>query len=276
MKINIAYFTSTGNTLWLAQKAKKIFANNNHQVELFEVVKSDQKFFYNCDVIGIFYPVWSSNLPDPLRNVISNHTADGNNKKIFLIGNCAQFTGDTGLYWKKVLRNKGFEVFYIDHVEMPLNLNLPGFNFWDIPTGEKKNKILSTAEDRIEDICSNILTFKNREEGKSFYEKLGGYSQRFFYWIENVWKWMFSVDQERCTYCKLCYKICPTKNIVLKNKNKIEFGSNCILCLKCYNLCPENAVLIGKWSKNTNKYQRYKGPCKEIGPVIYRNYVNDE
>ena len=270
MKINIAYFTSTGNTLWLARKAKRIFETNNHQVQLFEVVKSGDNFFYNCDLIGIFYPVWSSTLPEPFRKIISNHKKAEGNKKIFLIGNCAQFTGDTGLYWKKKLQKKGYKVFYLDHVEMPLNLNLPGFNFWDIPTGEKKEKILSTAEKRIKNICDNILNFKKREEGKSFYDKMGGYSQRLFYWIKNVWKWMFYVDQKRCTYCKLCYQICPTKNIIFKNNNRIEFNSNCILCLKCYNLCPENAVLIGKRTKDTKKYQRYEGPSKKVEPVIYR------
>ncbi|MDP8258456.1 MAG: hypothetical protein P9L90_03435 [Candidatus Aadella gelida] len=40
MIINLLYFTSTGNTLWLVQEAKKIIEEKGHTVNLFESVKA--------------------------------------------------------------------------------------------------------------------------------------------------------------------------------------------------------------------------------------------
>lgn len=39
MKIHISYFTSTGNTLWIAKTMQALFENEGHTVRLFEAIK---------------------------------------------------------------------------------------------------------------------------------------------------------------------------------------------------------------------------------------------
>ena len=273
MKINIGYFTSTGNTLSLGLKAKEIMERQGHSVELCEIIKDASDFQQkDCEIIGFFYPVWGSNPPDPLVDYLTN-MPEGNGKKLFLIGNCCAFTGDTGLRWKKILQKKGYNVFYISHIIMPTNINIPWLPeniIKQVPGEEELKKILSEAEKKLKSICCAILNNKQKTEGRGPFSRLGGYLQRKFYWTANWYKSRFSINEKLCIKCGLCYRICPTNNISRKENGEITFGSKCILCVKCYNLCPKNAILICQQSTNDKKYRRYKGPDKTIKPIEYR------
>lgn len=269
MRIEIGYFTSTGNTLWLLIKAKKLMEDQGHTVHIFDVVTDGLTYTTCADMVGIFYPVWGSSLPDPIRTRIPN-MEQGNGKPMFLIGNCAVFTGDTGMYWKNIIEKKNYNVFYVDHLLMPININVPGFNWWRVPEQEKKENILKKAEKRLQVVCDSILASERKTDGTSLLAVIGGNFQRKCYGIINIWKKMLSIDTDRCSFCGLCYKMCPTENITIIHNKEIQFGSTCILCLKCYNLCPQNAVLVGKSSRDSTKFRRYTGPFSTQRFLLYR------
>lgn len=48
------------------------------------------------------------------------------------------------------------------------------------------------------------------------------------------------IQEELCTECRICEKICPVQAITLSPYPKI--GENCIYCFQCVRNCPENAV----------------------------------
>jgi ferredoxin len=235
---------------------------------LFEAIQDGLGFAEECDLIGILYPVWGSTLPDPLQELVRELPA-GNGKRVFLVGTCAAFTGDTGMFWKRALEERGYDCFYLDHVVMPSNVGIPGFNMWPAPDIEERDRILGRAEARLAEIVAAILAGERKTDGTGWLDKLGGGSQRAFMGVVDIWKRMMAVDTERCSSCGLCVRMCPAENIRLLADGRVQFGSACIFCLKCYNLCPENAVLIGKASRNDRRFRRYKGPS-EIKPVLYR------
>jgi len=270
MTINILYFTSTGNTLWLVREAKKIIEEKGHTVNLFEAVKAGPEFAENCDMIGVFYPVWGSNMPDPVREKM-NGMKERRGKKVFLVGNCAVFTGDTGMYWKKILETKGYDVFYVDHLIMPININIPGWNLWKVPDRDKQDKIFAEAGFRLKELCASVLEGKRKIDGTSPFSRIFGAIQRVgLEPFTNMAKKYFMCDSEKCVRCGLCYRMCPRNNITIDEDKGAVFGTDCIICMKCYNLCPVNAVLVDKGSRDDKRYRRYKGPGRDIKPVEYR------
>ena len=273
MKINIGYFTSTGNTLWLGLKAKELMEKQGHTVELYEIIKDQVKFTEDkCDLKGFFYPVWGSNPPDPMVDYLMN-MPEVKGEKLFFVGNCCAFTGDTGLRWKKILGKKGYDVFYMNHIIMPTNINIPWLPenvIKKVPVEDELKNILSKAEGKIKEVCEAILRGEKKTEGRGPISRLGGFMQRTFYWTADAYKSRYSVNKEKCVKCGLCYRVCPTGNISRSDEGEISFNKKCILCVKCFDLCPVNAVLICKKSKDEEKYRRYKGPSQDIKPVEYR------
>ena len=272
MVINILYFTSTGNTLWLAGQAKKLIEEKGHTVNLFEAVTTGPEFAENCDMIGVLYPVWGSDMPDPVRERMRG-MKEGRGRKVFLVGDCAVFTGDTGMHWKKILGRKGYDVFYVDHLTMPININVPGWNLWKVPGKEKQDRIFAEAGARLEKLCSSVLEGKSKVDGTSPFSRLFGAIQRAgLESFTNMAKKYFMCDSAKCVRCALCYRMCPRNNITIDKDKGALFGTDCIICMKCYNLCPKNAVLVDKGSSDDKRYRRYKGPGRGIEPVLYRTY----
>ena len=272
-KINIAYFSSTGNTLWLCQQASNLWQNMGHTVQLFEVVTESDAFIESCDsadICGFFYPVWESSLPHPFRKLVSD-MHHGNKKKFFLLGCCAGASGDTGIYWKRIINKTGYDVFYVDHVYLPINSVFPWWNVVKVPKKEIQKKMFRIAETKLKKMCADIIHHKRKYVGWGPHSKLLGVMQRLVFekWgVLDLWKKMLYADTKECKECKLCIRMCPTGNISFNKDGKIEFGSNCILCVKCYNLCPMNAVHMGPKTKDLKRYTRYKGP-ESIKPILY-------
>jgi len=277
MKINIGYFTSTGNTFWLAERAKNMM-ERKHDVELFEAVSSGSKFLYECDLAGIVFPVWDTLMPEPLINAVENFDKDDNRKvpdKLFLLGNCAKFFGDAGIYWKKRIENSiNIDVFYFNYFVMPRNVHIPGYNWWDLRPLQERKKLMRDAESKLEDVCKQLINFERRKNIElTMYERIGSLAKRRFNFIKKFWARMLKVEEERCIDCHLCYKMCPTNAIDIPEYEKISIkfqASKCILCLRCFNLCPEDAVLVGNKSKDVEEYKRYKGPRENFQPTFYR------
>ena len=173
MRINIVYFTSTGNTLWLAEKSKEIIEQQGHKVKLYEVINDGDAFLKDdCDMIGIYYPVWDYLMPKPLHDFVVEKMSDGKGRKIFLIGDCAGSIANTNLKYKKILDEKGYDTFYLNHFYMSCNFNIPWFPFMvftKVLEGEGLKKNLDKCEAKLRKICSAVLNLETRFEGKGFF-----------------------------------------------------------------------------------------------------------
>ena len=66
-------------------------------------------------------------------------------------------------------------------------------------------------------------------------------------------------DNEKCSSCGLCIKICPCDTLKMNDKKiKMKEIIECMACGDCVAFCPENAISL------TRNY-RYTGFCKTIG-----------
>jgi formate hydrogenlyase subunit 6/NADH:ubiquinone oxidoreductase subunit I len=70
-----------------------------------------------------------------------------------------------------------------------------------------------------------------------------------------------SYDREKCTGCKLCVRICPTKAIeFIPEEKKVKvFVSRCCFCAQCVEICPVDALamtdefLLSNYDKYANE-----------------------
>ncbi|MEI6055207.1 MAG: EFR1 family ferrodoxin [Lentisphaerota bacterium] len=266
MKINIIFFTSTGNTFFLVLKAKYFLEKAGHNVGIFDSVISNFEEVANCDAIGIFYPVWMSNMPDQLQGFCRKLLKSSIKRNLFFIGNCASGKDNSGSYWKKKFENKGHKVLYVAMLQMPSNFNI---SVLARETSEKEIVSLKdNASAKLENICRDISEGIIKDLGKGFAASIYAI-QRLFFYMKSKWSYKYlKVVEPKCTKCHLCVKLCPMQNIQSGTDGAISFGKNCILCSKCFNYCPTNAVLIGKKSEDASKYHRYY--CKEVKPIFYK------
>lgn len=55
---------------------------------------------------------------------------------------------------------------------------------------------------------------------------------------------MPGIENDKCTKCNICLKICPTEAIEINNKKLNIIGSKCILCYRCEKICKFDSVKI--------------------------------
>jgi len=61
MKIELRYFTGTGNSLKVLSTCKEVFLENNHSVNL-SVIKIGEQVD-SADIIGFCFPVYAFGIP---------------------------------------------------------------------------------------------------------------------------------------------------------------------------------------------------------------------
>lgn len=270
MKININYFSSTGNTIWTLNKIKNYFEAAGHEVNVFDSLSINSKWVDGCDMLGFVYPVWGSSIPAPQLEVIRTMD-EGKGQKVFLFGNAGMDAWDTGVYISRKLKAKGYDVIYAANVILPMNSSFPGLQFIKNKAPSKSALMLEYAEHTIMKSCHEILNDKRYFECKGFHNKIGGTFIRLVYGpFVKSFKKRYHIDKDKCSGCGLCYSICPSEAISMKDEKALIDTEKCIFCLKCYNFCPEAAVLKGAKSSDTVKYPRYKGLDGNFKPEKYR------
>lgn len=257
MGVKVFYFSSTGNSLYVAKRLGEKLG----ECELISIPKACKEniFEYNCEKAIIIFPLHSFGLPIIVDEFISNLKL---NKEAYVFAIQVTGGGSSNNSFIKVNEllsiNNNLELSNSIEIKYISNYIRSGRN----ATLERAQISLDNNEWKIDKTIQMIEEKQIEEISKSrniiysyFYD-----SWRFKY--KNKDK-KFKVN-ENCVGCKTCKKICPVNNIEL-NDTRPTWNGKCIDCMACINNCPKNAINIGR---STIKKNRYRNPYIKLNELI--------
>ncbi|NKF08274.1 EFR1 family ferrodoxin [Clostridium gasigenes] len=256
MGTKIFYFSSTGNSLYVAKRLKEKIEN----CELVSIPKAynENMFDYNCEKAIIIFPLHCFGLPIIVGNFISKLKLNMD-AYVFAV----QITGggssrNSFIQIDEALGNNNPKLSNKIEIKYISNYIKAGKN----PTAERAQVALDNNEWKVDKL---IQLIKDKQVDEISKNKNPIYSTFYKIWrdkYKNKDK-KFNVNDD-CIGCKVCEKICPVNNIELKEDKPVWKG-NCTDCMACINNCPRNAINIGK---STIKKNRYKNPYIKLEELL--------
>lgn len=247
----ILYFTGTDNSKYAADFIGDRIGDD--VVDLFDRIRnndyseivSDKPFVICC-------PTYSWQIPHIVRDWLLNAKLFGSNK-IYFVMTCGGEIGNAEKYLKKLASQIGKEYMGCAEVLMPENY----IALFDAPDDEKASAIITSAEEKIEQIYQKIKSNEKLEDvSTNFIGKLYSSVVNDLFYPLYVKDKRFTASDD-CIGCGLCAKKCVMNNITLEN-GKPKWNGNCTHCMACISYCPKECIEYGEHSKGLIRYT-----CKE-------------
>jgi len=256
MKIQLRYFTGTGNSWKVLDTCNEVFNEKGHQSTISKIDLNEKQI--DAELIGFAFPVHGFGIPRITRQYLATLKKFKEGQKVFFILTSADANG-TGLSSKNLenilKRNKG-QLIYSDIIQMPNNW-IP---FTNILTMEENSIVIQAGVEKARSIAQNIL------EGKI---KTHDYREQawFFKYLSNPiniifrnfglggMKSMFRVYPS-CDGCGICAKACPTNSINIVD-GKPKWSKTCEQCMRCAHICPQKSIYqLPASTKGKNRYMQ--------------------
>lgn len=247
-KIDLYWFSGTGNTLLLAKELQKYLISKGKEVRLLAMESSDPKEINPDAMLGLIpavavqgtYPlVW--NFIEALPEV------DGTN--VFLLDSMGAYSGGIIGPVKRMLKKKGFRTLIAKEIIMPMNYRRKKIRL------EKEVFRREKGLMKIKDFADKLLSDKGSWRDVPVYSTLMSlFSRSKGFW--NMYR-KYSpvlVDEKKCTRCDLCVKLCPVKHLNRSGETvPLGNGDSCIHCQRCFSVCPAQAIQYGR-----GNFQQYR------------------
>lgn len=237
MKVQLLYFSGTGNSLNVCQNLKSRLEALSIRVELENIMEKNNIDSCGYDAVGFVFPIHVLGIPRLLGKVINAQNIE-NNSYIFAI---PTFGSDYGIALSQInrlLKKKGLHLHSAFPVQMGANNNLfikiPGTS--TILKLEEQTCVYEKADKTIADIAQKVASRqRNHLPRLSFIGKLRGIlAYRWF--LSKLNNYHREFKTEECTLCAKCVKSCDLGNISMTEKGPL-WHKGCEGCLSCFNTC---------------------------------------
>jgi ferredoxin len=252
------YFSGTGNTKFVVEKFCELYEESNEDYQIHSIEEKNINFYQlieKSNTIILAYPIHDSMIPFIMNDFLIENKQAFQDKKLMVIITQLLFSGDGGALPKYLLRKQNIKIIQSIHFKMPNNLtDVPIF---PVKTYEESKLDVLKTEKKIEEVVKRIKLGKTYKMGRRIYSwPLGFFTQRglgklFVKKFKNSLK----IDNNLCSKCQKCIKLCPTDNLYLED-NIVKHKGNCTICYRCVNSCPEKAISIIFKHKPKKQYIR--------------------
>ncbi len=240
MSAKVFYFTGTGNSLYVA---KEITKNIVGDVEYIRITEDKLNYKTDSKFICFVYPTYDFNAPSLVKRFVESVTIP-KDAYVVLYATSGGKTGNSISTVKKILENKNIKISNAFNTVFPDNSVI-------IQKSKEENKKIifnATKEVNINSIQirnKKIVTNKKLEDN-SLSDKILGKGMEIV--VKKYYQFQNIKASDECTGCKICTKVCPTKNIEIKEKRAV-CGNNCEMCLACIHVCPHKALSYKRMPK---------------------------
>lgn len=235
--IDIFYFTGTGNTYLAAKKIADTMIEKGCNVKLIDMAENEIPSIDFTKTIGFAFPVACWNTFPFVRRFIYN-LPQAFGTEAFVFTTMGDSSLKTAANFASILEDKGYKIIATKGFLMPNNL---------IAIQKEENNLRKIEQSylKMESFANDIVKGISKPEKTNFFFKFCFAITSF---ITNLWEnpisqkiIKFKTAKDKCTKCMLCVKICPVKNIEMKEYP--VFGiTKCQICMRCISYCPENAI----------------------------------
>jgi ferredoxin len=245
----IFYFSGTGNSL----NSAKIIGNGLGNCEIISMNK-EYIFEKSYERIGFVFPCYSGGLPNIVKNFIAGLDLTLNkNAYFFGIVTCAVSSLNSLHDLNKLLLEKNIKLKYGKELKSVSNFII----IYNTPVNQK---VLDKSNEKLENIIKDIAGKKiiTKYRNILFFSSLHNKFVKIFPKLGKE----FNVS-DNCNCCMTCIKICPVKNIILKD-NKPEYLNKCEQCMACIQWCPQKAINYKNKTQNRSRYHNPNISVKEL------------
>ncbi|KUO69663.1 MAG: hypothetical protein APF77_15330 [Clostridia bacterium BRH_c25] len=223
MSTTIFYFSGRGNAL----NAARMIAKKLGDAKLVHISAAlEEKPDFSAERIGFVFPVICLGIPGIISRFIRSMEVEDKNKYIFAAVTTGGMPAGTLLQLQGRLKKKGLKLsagYYL-----LANGTQQAWDEWHQKTDELASAVIEKGQNEI-----NKVKFMDRYILTGTANKLAArlvpnYDKKFF-------------TDENCDGCGICRKVCPVKNIEIK-EGKPAWLHKCEQCGACFNWCPKKAL----------------------------------
>lgn len=248
------YFSGTGNSKYALDVFLQQYSNSSAIFSIEDESLIEQ--INNHEELIFCYPVQYSTVPKILRDFVNENSKLWNEKKVFVIATMGLFSGDGAGVLGRLLKRHGAIITGGLHLKMPDSI--ADEKVLKRPL-EKNIQLVESANKKIKVAVADIKRGKYPQEGLGLLYRIAGFGGQRLWFGHKTGNYssQLKVDADKCVGCYKCVKICPTKNIEIKD-GKAKGNAKCTMCYRCINQCPKQAItLLGKKVIEQTSVEKY-------------------
>ncbi len=235
-KVEIYYFSGTGNTLAAVMAMKKHFEERGVETELKRLVGAEFKIPPAGTAVGFAFPINTQSV-SPMVWKAMKSLPKVRDIPAFVLATMNESSGMINPLYR-LLSSRGFKIAGLCEVSMPNNMLLEPSNGDN--DRERTEKGLQQIRRFSDELLSGTASWKPEKKGSAFVSGLSLNTPLPWFFMRRLSK--FETDSGACTRCGQCISECEADNIYMKDKP--VHRNNCQLCMRCAAFCPQRAISV--------------------------------